>query len=36
MKEQEANQAPEPVISKSGQMFNDPQLAQVADSIDNL
>jgi hypothetical protein len=35
-KEEEANAQPEPVVSKSGMIFKDPQLAQVADQITSL
>lgn len=35
-KEQEANQPPQAAISKSGHMFQDPELGQVADAVLNM
>lgn len=34
--EQAANQPPTPVVTKSGHMFNDPELGQVADAVINM
>ena len=31
-----ANQPPRPVVTKSGHMFNDPELGQVADAVINM
>jgi hypothetical protein len=35
-KEEEANQPPQAAISKSGHMFQDPELGQVADAVLNM